>query len=542
MRPLSQEKNADVLREYAILATQTAERLARELASLKSAQVDARQVAQDYLSRELQDQLTRLQKKFFGFGRETSPTSPRRSIGHGDQEVLSLSTPPQSEKTSEKVDCPPAEDASLQKATESDSVVHDISTPDLIAESMLRRLPNYTPGANAWTKIPGLSEETVEITVTERTYKRVIHKQSKYRLKDEYNESDKEVIITAPGPVKVKSGMTYSVDFALAVVTDKYEMHLPLERQRRKMEAAGLSVDVKTLYTLCEAVEEHCQAVLPGIRHEIKNDYAAVHLDETPWRILSDKTNGQMWVMSNRLGNYYQFEPTRSGAIAEEMLRGYDGAIVTDAFGGYNRLSKRPTIRVQHCWAHARREFFERWEDYPTECERAIELIDRLFSIEHEARSIEDIRRLRVERSRPVVDELRNFLYEAKPRFLPGDGISKAINYCLNHWKGLTHFLADSTVNLSNNDAERALRHVVVGRKNFLGSQTINGADTAATLYTVIETAKKNSTQPAEYLKYLITERWHKRVPMTPKQYADKKLGVNTKIKWPARSEWRIET
>lgn len=396
-------------------------------------------------------------------------------------------------------------------------------------------------GAEAWSKIAGLTEDTVEITIVERTYKKVVHKRSKYRLKDEYNTSDKEVIITAPGPVKVKPGMTYSVDFALSVVLDKYEMHLPLERQRRKMEAAGLAVDVKTLYDLCFGVAEHCHAILPGIRHEIKNDYASVHLDETPWRILSDKTYGQMWVMSNRLGSYYQFEPTRSGAIAEEMLKGYDGAVVCDAYSGYNRLEKKPSIRVQHCWAHARREFFERFDDYPAECRRVIELIDQLFGIEHEAKSIEDIRVLRNAKSRPVIDELRNFLYETKPRFMPGEGISKAINYCLNHWKGLTHFLTDSTVNLSNNDAERALRHVVVGRKNFLGSQTIDGADTAAALYTVIETAKKCSTQPAEYLKYLITERWHKREPMTPKQYADKKLGPNTKIKWPPRSEWRIQ-
>ncbi len=174
------------------------------------------------------------------------------------------------------------------------------------------------------------------------------------------------------------------------------------------------------------------------------------------------------------------------------------------------------------------------------ECGRALELIDRIFALEHEARSVEDIRKIRAEKTRAAVAEFREFLYENKPRFLPGDGISKAINYSLKHWAGLTHFLKDSTAPITNNDAERALRHVVVGRKNFLGSQTINGADTAAILYTVIETAKKCSTHPKEYLKYLITERWHKREPLTPKQYADKNLGVSITIKWPSRSEWQI--
>jgi transposase len=544
MRELEQETNIDVIREFSSILLKTVDRLeskvtelTREKLALEGKEMPEAQ-AQDWLTTELKDQLTRLQRKFFGFGRETLPGKPARLVGHQGQEVLTLTTRPQ-EQTEPAPKAGTAPASALSKATESNA--HDFTTPDLVAESLTRGL-SMGVGAEAWKKIPGLTEDTVEITITERTYRKVIHKQAKYRLKDEYNDSDKDVIITAPGPVKVKPGMTYSIDFALAVAIDKYEYHLPLERQRRKMEAAGLTIDVKTLYSMCEAVAEHCHAVLPGIKNEIKTDYAAVSLDETPWRILSDKTYGQMWVMSNRLGSYYQFEPTRSGAIAEEMLKGYDGAIVTDAFSGYNRLSQKPTIRVQNCLAHARREFFERYDDFPTECHRIIELIDQLFEIEREAKSIEDIRTLRKARSKPIVDELRNFLYETKPRFLPGEGISKAINYCLNHWKALTHFLTDSTVNLSSNDAERALRHVVVGRKNFLGSQTINGADTAAALYTVMETAKKNSTDPTEYLRYLITERWYKREPMTPKQYADQKLGVSTKIKWPARTEWRIET
>ena len=543
MRALEEETNLEVLREFSGILLKTVGRLESTVTELRrenfelSGKAVPEEIAQAWLTTELKDQLSRLQRKFFGFGRETLPGKPARPIGHKGQEVLTLTVRPQ-------VTLEPAPKAGSAPATalsrDTESKAHDFLTPDLVAESLIRG-GGMGAGAEAWKKIEGLTEDTVEITITERTYRKVIHKQAKYRLKDEYNDTDKEVIITAPGPVKVKPGMTYSVDFALAVAVDKYEYHLPLERQRRKMEAAGLAIDVKTLYSMCEAVAEHCHAILPAIKNEIKTDYAAVCLDETPWRILSDKTYGQMWVMSNRLGSYYQFEPTRSGAIAEEMLKGYDGAIITDAFSGYNRLSKKPTIRVQNCLAHARREFYERYDDFPAECHRIIELIDRLFEIERESRSIEDIRVLRVTRSKPVVDELRNFLFETKPRFLPGEGISKAINYCLNHWKQLTHFLTDSTVNLSSNEAELALRHVVVGRKNFLGSQTINGADTAAALYTVMETAKKNSTDPTEYLRYLITERWHKREPMTPKQYADQKLGASTKIKWPARSEWRIE-
>ena len=534
MRPLAQEQNIEVLREYAILATLTAERLAKELAALKDEKSDA-QASQDFLSHGLRDHLSRLQKKFFGFGRETNPAAQVRSVGHQGQICLVYGTRGHTETDESARESTPE---SVKKLP-ADQENYDFTTPALVAESLSRGL-SMQAGADAWKKMQGLTEDTVEITVTERTYKRVVHRQAKYRLKDEYNTTGKEVIITAPGPVKVKPGMSYSVDFALAVVSDKYEYHLPLERHRRKMEEAGLAIDVKTLYSMCEAVAEHCQAILPGIKKDIQDDYCAVHVDETPWRILSDSTLGQMWVMSNRLGSYYQFEPTRSGKVAEEILKSYEGCVVTDAYGGYNRLAKSPGIRIQHCWSHARREFFERYDDWPEICGRALELIDRIFALEQDARSIEDIRSIRSEKTRAAMAEYREFLFENKPRFLPGDGISKAINYSLNHWKGLTHFLKDATTPITNNDAERALRHVVVGRKNFLGSQTINGADTAATLYTVIETAKKCSTHPKEYLKYLITERWHNREPLTPKLYADQKIGVNTAIKWPSRAEWLI--
>jgi transposase len=498
---------------------------------IKELEAKAESDKQGWLDQSLKDQLHRLQRKFYGFGREENPNA--RPVGHQEQELLVHADRPQIEEEAPSE----LENAEKQNTSKALAKRHPFLDEGLEMESKSRGI---TAGKEAWKEIPGLYQESSEVTITERTYQKIVHQQVKYRLKDEYNTTGKEVIITAPGPVKVRPGSQYSVDFALSVVSDKYQYHLPLERQRRKMEEAGLQVEVKTLYGLCEAVAEHCNEVLPRIKKEIQNDYCAVHLDESPWRILREGTLGYIWVMSNRLGSYYQFEPTRSGKIPEEMMKGYDGAVVTDAYGGYNRLASKPTIRIQYCWAHARREFYERFDDFPKECGRAIDLIDRLFEIERKARSIDDIRTLRSTESRPAIDELRAFLFETKPRFLPGDGISKAIQYCLNQWSGLTHFLTDLTVPLTNNDAERALRHAVVGRKNFLGSQTINGADTAATLYTVIETCKKNSTAPTEYLRYLITERWHDREPMTPKQYADKKLGVSKRIKWPERTEWRV--
>lgn len=496
--------------------------------------------------RLLEDRLHRLEKKFFGFGRESiqpKDDSTVRVVGH-DGQKLNVHT----ERTiGTQMEMAAINDASQSHQKEKTKIgkhaplakVHDFSEIGFDEENGVRGMAKGL-GKKPWKELDGLYQEATEITVTERVYQRVVHRQKKYKLRDEYNTTGKEVIITAPGPVKLRAGSEYSVDFALSVVSDKYEYHLPLERQRRKMEAAGLNIDVKTLYSLCEVVSEHVNTVLPAIKRDIQTEFVAVHLDESPWRILGTGDQGYMWVMSNRAGCYYQFEPTRSGKVPEEILEGYDGAIVTDAYGGYNRVRRNEKIRMQLCWAHARREFFERFEDFPSECTRAIKLIDELFNIESQATHIEHLRELRRSKSPAVITQLRGFCFETLSRFLPNEGISKAIAYVLNHWKELTHFLTDLTVPLSNNDAERALRHAVLGRKNFAGSKTINGADVAASLYTVIETCKKNSLQPNDYLQYLITERWKGREVLSPMHYAFSKMPKNTKIAWPSRDQWRV--
>lgn len=470
-----------------------------------------------------------MQKKFFGCGREILKKDDRRPVGRSNEQLRLHSEYTASEeapalKTNQELNSLPI-------------VVHNCSAEYLAEESLLR---NIKGKSEAWNEMKDFHQETFEITVTEQVYQKVIHRQKKYRLKDEYNTTGKEVIITAPGPVKVKPGCQYSVDFALSVVSDKYEFHLPLERQRRRMEGAGLEVDVKTLYTLSESVAEHCNSVSEDIRQDIMNDFCAAHLDESPWRIIGSQETGQMWVMSNRLGSYYQFEPTRSGKVAEELVKDYEGAVVTDGYAGYNALRKSDKIRVGQCWAHARREFFERLDDFPLECEEALDFIDNIFHLESQARSFDELRELRRTEIKSVAEDFHRWLLQNENKYLAGDGLSKAIRYCLKLWAELTLFLRDLSVPLDNNDAERALRHVVMGKKNFGGSKTINGADTAASLYTVIESAKKTGLQPKEYLKYLITERWNKRKPLTPHRYVVEKRNGKSKVQFPAKDDWKI--
>jgi transposase len=535
MRPLEQETNIEVLRQYGLLATAETKRLKKLVDELSKILGDRAQewLRENESGRDMSDQLSRLQKKFYGFGRESLVPKSSRAVGrpheqlklHGERGHVDWEENAADKVVSPDVGSPP-------------EIIHHVMTDeDLREEDRLRALK---AGKEAWKQMKKFYQDSVEITVTERIYKKVIHRQHKYKLKDEFNNTGKDVIVTAPGPVKLKPGCQYSVDFALSVVSDKYEYHLPLERQRRKMEAAGLEIDVKTLYSLCQSVSEHMGGVIKNIRQDIMEDFCALHIDESPWLITSEKHRGQMWAMSNRLGSYYRFEPTRSGAVAEEMLKGYTGSVLTDAMAAYKRLQGMEGIRKGLCWAHVRREFYERKEDFPA-AEVMVRMIDELFDIEAKAKSFEELKRLRQIESRAVIILMEKWLMDEARRYLPGDGIRKAINYAAKNWTHLTTFLTDLSLPLSNNDAERALRHVVLGRKNFAGSRTINGADVAADLYTVIETAKKSGLQPKDYMKYVITENWFGRAPKSPTVFAREKFGVNKRVVFPPKNEWKIK-
>ena len=510
MVPLEQESNIEVLRAYSILATREVQRLSKELAEARKQHVE-----QGCLSQELRDRLVKLQELFFGFGRERPEHRP--ATHHKNPQLLLHGTRQGDEAQSQRAS------AEEPASTQPKMCFYKLAAEELKTEALSRGFEMSQ--ASDWEEVKGLTQDSVEITVIERVYEKVIHKQQKYRFRPSIG-TDKEIIVTAPGPAKLKPGCKYSVDFALSVVSDKYEYHLPLERQRRKMEASGLDVAVKTLYGLCEAVAEHATHVLPQIREDIFNDgRVAVHLDETTWPILGSDSRSYLWVMSNRSATYFQFEPTRSGKIAEEMLKGFSGAIISDGFSGYDRFKQRPDIIVGNCWSHVRREFYDIRHSYPFEVADILDDIDELFAIERKAKTWEELGALRKNESLPRLEKIHHWFLKTRSNHMPSSGLVKAIDYCLGRWKELTAFTSTLALPLTNNDAERALRHSVVGRKNFAGSKTINGADTAAALYTVIESAKKASLQPKEYMTYLITERWHKRVPLSPLRYSWMRYG-----------------
>ncbi len=338
--------------------------------------------------------------------------------------------------------------------------------------------------------------------IIERSYIKEVHRKHKYKLRPEFNQSEKEVLITSKGPSELLPGMNYTTEFVSSVVADKFISHLPLERQTREMESLGLkgikNSTLSRFTALAAATLEPLQAEI--LKEDILTSPLAVHVDETPWNILNKhEKDGYMWVISNSRGSYYFFEPTRSAKVVPAKLGDYSGPVMTDGYKSYDSVLAELKVPRAYCWSHARREFLPLESHDPT-VKPILDLIDKLFEVERRAKSFEELRSLRDQESSRLANELKPLLQAELGNSRLGSQKRKAIEYSLSRWQGLTLFLKDTRVPMSNNEAERTIRHSVVGRKNFYGSGSHSGAATAATLYTIVESCKKNDLDPRTFI------------------------------------------
>lgn len=397
--------------------------------------------------------------------------------------------------------------------------LHGMTDEQLIEESKLRGVEN--PSAGQWNDT-GLYDESSKIQIIERSYVREIHRRKKYKLDmSALPDSEKEIIITSPGCDELLPGMNYTTEFVASVVADKYISHVPLERQTREMESLGLKgIRNSTLSRHSALAAASLEPIQQKILSELVQSDLALHLDETPWNIQNkNEKNGYLWVISNRTGSYYFFKPTRSAKVISEKLSGYKGPVVTDGFNSYDSVLAEANIPHAYCWAHARREFLP-LEDHDPSVKPILDEIDELFKVERLATSFEILKDLRDEQSSKIIENIKSLLIEELPKSRNGSQKRKAILYLQSRWDGFTMFLTDTRIPLSNNEAERTIRHAVVGRKNYYGSGSHSGAETAATLFTIIESCKKNDIDPRTYLVAALKSIAAGNNPLTPYETA----------------------
>ena len=304
------------------------------------------------------------------------------------------------------------------------------------------------------------------------------------------------------------------------ILNDKFAMHLPLTRQSRAMAAEGIKIDVSTL---ADWVGAACVTLRP-LHDTIRTHVLAaerLHGDDTTVPVLARKktVTGRLWTYVRDDRPFGGVDPPaalffysrdRSGAHAREHLAEWSGILQADAFAGFNALYARgrapAPIQEAACWAHARRKFFELADvakalKAPLAIE-AVRRIDRIFKAEREINGETAEVRLKRRRDdiRPLVDDLAAWMQAERPKLARANAVAGAMDYMLKRWPTFTRFLADGRICLTNNAAERAMRGIAIGRRNWTFAGSDRGGQRAAAVYTLIETARLNDVDPRAWI------------------------------------------
>ena len=311
------------------------------------------------------------------------------------------------------------------------------------------------------------------------------------------------------------------------ILVAKFDDHVPLYRQGEIYARQGADIPRSTLIDWCGQAVALLAPLVERIRTEVFRT-ERLHVDDTPVRVLDPtvkQTRGKdRGVKEGRIWTYvrddrpwggqdppavvYFFSPDRKGEHPREHLAGFNGILQADAYSGFAKLYEAepgtaPPIREAACWAHLRRDFHDVWKATGSPIAgEALTRIGVLYDIERRihGRSAEERQTLRNEHSRPRVEAFRTWCEDQLTR-IPGKGeLAKAMRYALRRWPSFTLFLDDGRVAIDNNAAERAIRPVGIGRKNWLFAGSDAGGETLADAMTLIETAKLSGVNPEAWL------------------------------------------
>jgi len=322
--------------------------------------------------------------------------------------------------------------------------------------------------------------------------------------------------VKAQPPPGVIEGGHYGPGLYAHVITSKCADSLPLYRIEKMLERAGCPI---ARSTLCDFFHRGADLLRPIYRRllDVAKHDPYLHADETTLKVQrkGECLRGWIWALLSKQAIAYVFDESRSGAVANRLLSGTEGFLVIDGYAAYNGVvGKNGRTRVG-CWGHARRKFFEAMRTVP-EAREILDLIVELYRIEHRAaeRNIlgtDAHRLLRNTESKSVIEEMDAWVDERIDTFPPRSNMGKALKYASNQRTALSRFLDDPKLPLDNNFAERGLRAIAIGRKNFLFAGHIEGAQNLAVLQSIVATCNLHRVNPYEYIKDLLIRIQHHR-------------------------------
>ena len=308
------------------------------------------------------------------------------------------------------------------------------------------------------------------------------------------------------------------------ILIQKYCNHLPIYRQHQIYLREGVEIAQSTM----TGWASRCALLLQPLIDELKQEIFSagyLHGDDTPVRVLAPglgKTKtGRIWTYVRDGRPYgditppavcYFYSPDRKSARPAEHLQSFNGVLHADAYSGYNRLynntNPEAIITEAACWAHARRKFYEITvaNDKANIALWVLEQISNIYKIEAAIKGLTPERRMehRQEKTKALVDQLFIDFKKYRKDLPTKSTTAQAISYALNNEAALLRFLNDGKIEIDNNAAERAMRPIAVGRKNWMFAGSDNGGHTAAGIYSLIETAKMNNINPFLYLQKVL--------------------------------------
>ncbi len=335
-----------------------------------------------------------------------------------------------------------------------------------------------------------------------------------------------EKMVQEPAPSRPIPRSMAGPNLLAYVLTSKFDDHVPLYRQNEIFARMGADIPDTTLVDWCGGAMKTLAPLIEKIETYIMAS-DLLHADDTPIRVLDrsrkDKglgkgvKQGRIWVYVRDQrpwagqappGAVYYFSPDRKGEHPRKHLARSSGILQADAYTGFKELYERRAdgtaqFREAACWAHLRRDFHDIWiSDKSGIAKEALDRIGKLYDIERQiaGQSAELRRTVRQDKSKPQVEAFRAWAEQQLTRIPGKSDLAKAFRYGLSRWESFRLFLDDGRVAIDNNPAERGMRPIGVGRRNWLFAGSDTGGETLARAMTIIETAKMNGLDPQAYL------------------------------------------
>lgn len=332
------------------------------------------------------------------------------------------------------------------------------------------------------------------------------------------------------------------------IAVSKFADHVPLYRLCQIYGRDGVELSRSTITDMMASCAQLLTPLAEALgRYVLKA--AKVHGDDTPIRALGGKGShahtGRLWVYvrDDRPSGeqappavWFQYSADRKGDHPARHLKSFTGILQADAYAGYNAIYEGGRIVEAGCWSHARRKLWDihvRQKRQPgTLAHQGLVRIGELFKVEASVNGRSALRRRRMRQARtvPVLKELKIWMTDTLTQVSAKSPMAQAIGYALGNWTALTRFVKDGRIDAHNNTAERALRGVAIGRKNYLHVGSDAGGHTAAVMYTLLGTAKLNGINPQRYLRHVLD-----RLPEHPSNRIDELLP------WVVAAHWADE-